>query len=222
VDTSRVLAFDVNETLLDLRALDASFVEAFGDAAQRQVWFQAMLQLSFVGGLTRNYVDFTTAQRAALSMVSKRAGLELSDAQTEAIVGGMQRLPPHPDVPTGLQRLKQAGFRQVSLTNSPLDVVHAQLQFAGLSDFFEEVISADEVKQLKPAARPYEFAAGRCRVPIGSVRLIAAHAWDVSGALSAGAKAAFVARAGAVPSPIGPQPEIVAPDISALADILLA
>jgi 2-haloacid dehalogenase len=88
VDISQVLAFEVNETLLDLRALNALFADAFGDAAQRQVRLQAMLQLSFVGGLTGNYVDFTTAQRAALGMLAKRARLELSDAQTEAIVGG--------------------------------------------------------------------------------------------------------------------------------------
>ncbi len=58
-----VIAFDVNETLLDLRALDPLFADALGDAALRPAWFAAMLQLSFVGGLTGNYVDFTTAQQ---------------------------------------------------------------------------------------------------------------------------------------------------------------
>lgn len=47
-----VLAFDVNETLLDLRALDDVFERVFGDRAPRSAWFQQMLQLSFVGGLT--------------------------------------------------------------------------------------------------------------------------------------------------------------------------
>lgn len=51
---------------------------------------------------------------------------------------------------------------------------------------------------------------------ISSVRLVAAHAWDVSGALAAGA-AAFVARAGMVPSPVGAQPDIVATDLRELA-----
>jgi 2-haloacid dehalogenase len=219
---SELLAFDVNETLLDLSALDAPFRDAFGDAALRPAWFQTMLQLAFVGGLTGSYADFTSAQFAALKMVAERAGRALTDAQSEAIIGGMRRLPAHPEVPEALGRLRAAGFRQVTLTNSPLDVARAQIEFAGLTVFFEETISADEVKQLKPAAAPYLHVANRFSLPIGQVRLIAAHAWDVSGALAAGARAAFVARPGAVPSPLGPQPDIVGRDLLEVADRLIA
>ena len=74
---SQVLAFDVNETLLDLGALDERFEAAFGDAGLRPAWFQMMLQLAFVGGLTGRYVDFTTAQHAALAMLAERAGRTL-------------------------------------------------------------------------------------------------------------------------------------------------
>jgi 2-haloacid dehalogenase len=52
--------------------------------------------------------------------------------------------------------------------------------------------------------------------------LVAAHAWDVSGALAAGARAAFIARPGMVPSPLGDQPEVVAADITAFARTQLA
>ena len=55
----RILAFDVNETLLDLSALDALFERAFGDAALRAQWFAQMLQLAFVGVITGRDVDFT-------------------------------------------------------------------------------------------------------------------------------------------------------------------
>ena len=216
-----VLAFDVNETLLDLRALDAPFAAVFGDAALRPLWFQMMLPLSFVGGLTSEYVDFTQAQTAALQMLAQRAGKTLAPADYEAIVGGMQRLPPHAEVAEALARLKAAGYRQVTLTNSPLDVAREQLAFAGLTQHFDDVLSADEVKALKPAPAPYLHVATRTGVGIASVRLIAAHAWDVSGALAAGAKAAFVARPGAVQSPLGRQPDIGAKDIAGIADALL-
>jgi 2-haloacid dehalogenase len=218
---AELLAFDVNETLLDLSALDAPFRDAFGDASLRPAWFQTMLQLAFVGGLTGNYVDFTTAQHAALQMVAERAGRSITDAHAEAIVGGMQRLPAHPEVPEALRMLKDAGFRQVTLTNSTLDVAKSQLQFAGIADLFEDTLSADEVQQLKPSPKPYEFVALRTGVPIGQIRLIAAHAWDVSGALAAGAKAAFVARPGAVMSPLGIQPDISGRDLREVAEALI-
>jgi 2-haloacid dehalogenase len=51
---------------------------------------------------------------------------------------------------------------------------------------------------------------------------VAAHSWDVSGALAAGCKAAFVARPGMVVSPIGERPDIVGPDIAAVVDQIIA
>jgi len=61
------------------------------------------------------------------------------------------------------------------------------------------VYSADEVRLLKPAPAPYRMVADRCGVAIGDVCLVAAHAWDSSGALAAGCETAFVARSGIVP-----------------------
>ena len=69
-----VVAFDVNETLLDLGALDAPFQELLGSAALRPQWFALMLQLSFTGGLTGQYVDFTAAQRAGAGHARRAAG----------------------------------------------------------------------------------------------------------------------------------------------------
>jgi 2-haloacid dehalogenase len=217
-----VLAFDVNETLLDLRELDPVFERVFGDSALRNAWFQQMLQLSFVGGLTGAYVDFTTAQRAALEMVAERTGKAIGQTEAEEITGGMRSLPPHSDVVDGLRALKEAGFRQVTLTNSPLEVAREQLEFAGLTEFFDDVLSADEVKELKPGPEPYRLVAERCGVEISAVRLVAAHSWDVSGALAAGAKAAFIRRPGMVLSPISRQPDLVVDDLRALSAQLAA
>jgi len=215
-----VLAFDVNETLLDLRALDAPFAAAFGDASLRPQWFALMLQIAFVGGLTGSYVDFVTAQRSALSILAARQHATLSSAQADAIVDGMRALPPHPEVRGAMERLGRR-FRLVALTNSPTDVAEDQMRNSGLRDLLEAVHSADETKQLKPLPVPYWMVARRSGVPIREVRMIAAHGWDIAGALAAGCRAAFVARPGAALYPHGPQPDIVAPDLTGVADALL-
>jgi 2-haloacid dehalogenase len=134
----------------------------------------------------------------------------------------MRSLPPHSDVVDGLRALKEAGFRQVTLTNSPLEVAHEQLEFAGLTELFDDVLSADEVKELKPGPEPYRLVAARCGVEISAIRLVAAHSWDVSGALATGAKAAFIRRPGMVLSPIGRQPDLVVDDLRALSARLAA
>jgi 2-haloacid dehalogenase len=217
-----VIALDVNETLLDLSALDPEFERVFGSASHRAQWFAQMLQLAFVGTITGDYVDFTTAQHAALRMLAERAGTRLDGADAAAIVDRMRRLPPHPEVRGALETLRRSGLRMTALTNSVLAVAEDQLVNAGLRDLFDDVLSADTVRRLKPAPEPYLAVAARFDVPIGSVRLVAAHAWDVAGALSAGCAAALVTRPGAVASPLGRQPDITGPDLAVVVDRIVA
>lgn len=211
---SLVIALDVNETLLDLSALDDPFEELFGCTALRGQWFAQMLQLSFVGGLTGDYIDFTTAQHAALHMIADRAGQQITERAAGEMVDRMRSLPPHPEVGEALARLRQTPLNLVALTNSVQDVAEDQLRNAGLRENFDAVISANSVRALKPAPLPYLAVADAFNTGIGEVRLVAAHSWDVSGALAAGARAAFVARPGMVPSPIGPAPDIIGADLA--------
>ena len=217
-----VIAFDVNETLLDLHALDGPFAALLGSASLRPQWFTLMLQLAFTGGLTGQYVDFTTAQRAALAMLAERDGVPLTGSDIDALVGQMSSLPPHREVPGALATLARTSLRLVALTNSVQHVAAAQLASAGLSGFFEAVISADSTGHLKPAPQPYRAVAERCGVPISEVRLVAAHSWDIAGALAAGCQAAFVARPGMVLSPLGDPPAITGPDLAAVAQQIIS
>ena len=216
------LVFDVNETLLDLGALDPHFQRVFGDAAVRRQWFQQFVANFLVTVVLGRYVDFGAIGRGALDMVADRLGKTLTDDDRKRILGTIRELPPHPEVRASLERLKAAGFRLGTLTNSTKDVAGAQMRNAGLIDLFEHVLSADEVKRLKPAAEPYRMAAERFGVPIGDLRLVAAHAWDIAGALHAGCKAAFVARPGMVLDPIHKPPDIVGRDLREVADKIIA
>jgi len=129
----------------------------------------------------------------------------------------MLALPAHKEVRDGLDLLRKAGFRLVTLTNSSPKAVAQQLKHAGLSEFFERAFSVDPVRRFKPAAEAYRHVASELSVPIGSLRLVAAHAWDVIGALQVGCLAAFVARPGKVLYPLGPKPDVVGPDLRAVA-----
>ena len=218
----RVVAFDVNETLLDLRALDPHFVRVFGDAAVRPLWFAQMLQLAFVGAITGEYLDFTTAQRRALRMLATRRGVPIADADAAAIADQMTHLPAHDDVVPALEALGRTGAAIVALTNSPSAVADAQLRNAGIRDRFAQALSADSVRRLKPAPEPYRMAAERTGVAPSDLMLVAAHGWDISGALAAGCRAAFVARPGALLDPEGPPPEIVAGGLAAVVEGIIA
>jgi 2-haloacid dehalogenase len=218
---TRVCVFDVNETLLDLGALDPQFERIFGDASTRQAWFGQFLTSWLTATVTGVYRDFGTIGGAALEMIAERQGVDLSDEDKQQILGGMQHLPPHPEVEENLGRLRDAGLRLAALTNSTQQVADAQIDNSGLREYFEQVLSADAVRRLKPAPEPYRMAAESLGVDIGQVRLVAAHAWDVAGAMCAGCAAAFVARPGMVLNPLFERPDVVGSDLREVADGIL-
>ena len=218
----KLIVFDVNETLLDLKALDPKFEQFFGDASVRTSWFGQVLRNSLVATITGQYDDFGKIAGAALDMTAKLHKVTLSDEERGAIMGGIRSLPPHPDVVPGLEKLKSAGFRLVTLTNSPPKVVEAQLQNSGLTDFFEKSFSVDAIQKFKPDADVYKMTAKELGVSVDQVRLIAAHDWDVAGALLAGCAAAFIARPGHVLNPAMPEPDIVGKDLIEVAEKIIA
>jgi len=83
------------------------------------------------------------------------------------------------------------------------------------------VLSTDSVRRLKPAAEAYRMAARRLGVETADLRLVAAHDWDIIGALRAGCAAAFVARPGKMLEPLTEQPDVTGPDLGTVAERIL-
>lgn len=212
------IVFDVNETLLDLSALDREFERVFGNASRRGDWFAQVLQNSMVASITGKYDDFGRIAGAALEMTARRYGIDLHQEERSFILSGIRSLPAHPDVKSGLDRLMDAGFRLYTLTNSPPQVVEAQLKNAGLNNYFERSLSVDSIKRFKPDAEVYRMTARELGVPVEQVRLVAAHDWDIAGALLAGCEAAFIARPGKVLNPLMPVPDIIGSDLTEVAE----
>ncbi len=218
----RTIVFDVNETLLDLQALNPHFERIFGEPGVRSQWFGQVLQSALVATMTDNYRDFGQVGRSALAITAARRGVVLKDEDYQAILGGMRQLPPHSEVPEGLLRLKNAGLRLAALTNSPPAMVEAQLMSAGLIEHFDHVLSVDTVRKFKPAPEVYRNAAQALGVDLSGMMMVAAHDWDVAGAMNAGCVGAFITRKGMVLNPLYPRLDIVGPDLVEVATEILA
>ena len=217
---AKVLVFDVNETLLDMAVLRGPFTRAFGEAPPVGEWFARLLHGSLVATVTNSYEDFATIGGRALDAVATRRGVDLDAEDRTAILATMLELPPHPEVPAALSRLRSAGFRLASLTNSSRDAARAQLEHARILEEFDHVLSVEDVRRYKPAPEPYRMAAERLSVLPPEVRMVAAHDWDVWGAMRAGCAAAYVARTD-VPFVLGAPPELVGTDLSEVADAII-
>lgn len=217
-----VLVFDVNETLLDLGVLDPHFERIFGDAGVRKQWFGLVLRNAMTLTITGDYTDFVTVAAASLDMVADQLGVSPSPADRAAIRATMASLPTHPDVAPALERLHTTGARLVALTNSPREAAVSQLTNAGIAGYFEQIMSVEDTGKFKPAREVYEMAAHRLGVTTAEMTMVAAHDWDVAGAMRAGCAGAYVLRPGMALNPLYPPPDIVGRDLLAVAERILA
>ena len=219
----KAIFFDVNETLLDLTSMKRSVASVLGGREDLlSLWFTTMLQYSLVSSAGGQYEDFGVIGAATLRMVARNNGIDLGESDAKNAIMPIRSLPPHPDVREGLQRIKSAGYRMITLTNSSNAGVEAQMHNAGLTDMFETRLSVEDVQMYKPHQHVYAWAARKIGLEPHECMLVAAHGWDIAGALWAGWRGAFLARPGAQLYPLAPKPEIDVPDLGAAADRLIA
>jgi 2-haloacid dehalogenase len=128
-----------------------------------------------------------------------------------ALDAAMERagaMDPFPEADAALSRLRAADLRLGVLTNSTTEGGERALGAAGLRDQFDVVIGSDETQTFKPDLRVYRHAVERVRAAPGEIVLVAAHGWDVMGAMRAGLRGAWVARSERWLVPIVPDPDI--------------
>ncbi|WP_418636592.1 haloacid dehalogenase type II [Winogradskyella sp.] len=219
----KVLFFDVNETLLDLTKMKKQVGEALnGREDLLSLWFTTMLQYSLVTTASGQYEHFGHIGAAALQMVAANNGITISeDEARNVILNSLRGLPAHPEVKAALAQLKKDGYKLVSFTNSSNEGVKKQFESAGLTDYFDECLSVEGIGKFKPFTDVYNWGARKMGVKPEACMLIAAHGWDVAGALWAGWRAAFVARPGQQLFPLALQTEINESDLQKVADILV-
>jgi 2-haloacid dehalogenase len=217
-----IIVFDVNETLLDLDSIRPVFDRIFGDPAAMRLWFAHLITYSEALTLAGVYVPFTDIGGAVLKMLAATRGLAISDADAADLTGRFATMPPHPEVPAALRRLRDHGFRLFTLTDNTLEISGRQLEHGGLIDLFERRFSVDEtVRRHKPAPEAYHSVATALGADPGGIRLIASHVWDTIGAGAAGWQTALILRAGNAPLGVGPQPDYIGHDLDAVAGQLI-
>jgi 2-haloacid dehalogenase len=181
------IAFDLNGTLLDPGALLGQGREPAGHAALDDAVMQAMADT--VTGEHRPFADYL---RAALERALETAGVN-----GDVLAAAMERaakLPPFAEAAPALDILAGAGYRIAVVTNSAAEAARQALRAAALDAHVELVVGADAVGAYKPDPRVYRHAAERFGAPADEVCLVAAHAWDVLGAVRAGWSAAWIAH----------------------------
>jgi 2-haloacid dehalogenase len=168
------------------------------------------------------YVPFTEIGGAVMQMLASAQGVEISDADKAELTDRFASMPPHPEVPSALRKLRAAGFRLFTLTDNLLEIQGRQLEQGGIIDLFERRFSVDQtVHRHKPAPEAYAYVTHELGETPGHMCLIASHTWDTLGAVAAGWQAALILRPGNDVLSVGPQPTYVGGDLADVADQLI-
>ena len=217
-----LIVFDVNETLLDLGTMEPTFQRIFGDKSAMRLWFANLILYSAALTVAGVYVPFTDIGAAVMKMLADTRGIRINDNDKKELTDKFSTMPPHPEVPAALRKLRDAGFRLFCLTDNLLDVQTRQLTQGGIVDQFERRFSADGVKHHKPSRQAYAYVERELGVTPSQLCMIACHTWDTLGAVAAGWQAALIKRVGNDVLGVGPQPHIVGDDLNHVADQLIA
>lgn len=211
------VVFDVTETLLDLSVLSPVFVRIFGTADMLRTWFDQAILYAEALTLSGAYVASSTVGLAVLRMLAEARGRAVEPADIEALKRLSDAMPTYTDTPKALADLAAAGFRLVTLSNTPSDGVEAQLTHAGIREHFAEIHSIDDrVRRYKPARESYAALATTLGVTPSDLWLVSCHAFDTLGAAAAGYRTALVLRPGNAPIGLGKKRDIIAADFSSL------
>jgi 2-haloacid dehalogenase len=213
-----VVAFDVNETLLDLAPVGAALVEHGQSAQLLPAVFSRTLLTGFAGAALGTWFPFRAAFETSVAQLTG-----LPPAACSAVADAFGELSPHPDVEPALRLLTEAGVRAVTLSHGAPGVAEAGLARGGVAALVERTLTSESIRVWKPARAAYLWAAGTCGVAPEQMALVAAHSWDVAGARRAGLTAAFTAnRAERVPAAVLEPPHVQGASLVEAVEALLA
>jgi 2-haloacid dehalogenase len=212
-----VVAFDVNETLLDLAPVRAALIEAGEPESLLPTVFARTLLTGMAALAVGSWCRFRDAFDAALTQSS-----DLGPAERATVLEGFGELAPHADVEPALRRLVEGGFRVVTLSHGSPGVAEAGLERGGITPLVERSLSTEAIRAWKPSREAYLWAAGSCDVAPDRMALVAAHGWDVFGAQRAGLTGAWFPRGERSYPAVYEPPHVTASDLSGAVDALLA
>jgi 2-haloacid dehalogenase len=219
--------FDQYGTVVDMQgglvAIATPFLRAKGwrgDPNSFVTWWRRThFENSMIDALLhREHTPYREIGHRAVAHVMDRAGIPHTREEVRYLVGEIEKLKPFPEVPAAMARLKTK-YRLVVLSNGDPDMLEAAKPYHGIA--FDRVISVAEAGSFKPHVATYTRAAEFIGLPLDQILFVANHAFDCIGAKSAGMRTAFIDRRSRPFGETPHQPDILVPNLTALADAIV-
>lgn len=221
--TIRAVLFDVFGTLLDVQSVWSRADQLFaGNGAQlARLWRDKQLEYTRLRTMSSRYVPFTRVTEDALQFACDALSLPLDAAARGMLMHEYTQLDPFPDAIPSLKKLEQAGVTMGVLSNGDPGLLDDVLHGARLSDFFDVVLSADQVHAFKTAPAVYELGPLTLKQPASEIVLVSSNAWDAIGAKWYGYVSFWVNRTGQPLERLGERPDAIGKSLDDAASFIL-
>ena len=137
--------------------MEPTFQRIFREKSAMRLWYANLIVYSTALTVAGCYIPFTDIGSAVMKMLADARDIQIDDTDKKELTEEFSTMPPHPEVPAALRRLRDAGFRLFTLTNNLVEVQTRQLEHGGILDLFDRRFSADGVKHHKPSREAYAY-----------------------------------------------------------------
>jgi 2-haloacid dehalogenase len=216
-----MFVFDAYGTLLDVDAAAREAAAEPGMEALKENWLpiakgwrERQLRYSWLCSMMGKYDDFWELTIRALDTTLEEHALASNDKVRARLLSLYSELSAYQEVPEVLANLKAAGHRLAVLSNASPSMLVKALDAAGISEWFDELLSVDVLKCYKPTPAVYQLIPERFDCKPSDVTFFSSNNWDVSGAGAFGFKTIWVNRTGVAWDNLPGKPDIIVNSIS--------
>jgi 2-haloacid dehalogenase len=205
----RAVLFDVFGTLLDVHSVGERADQLFPGHGQRlsQLWREKQIEYTRLRTMSSRYVPFTQVTEDALQYACEALALPLDAAARGLLMHEYTQLAPHADTVPALRRLQAAGATIGVLSNGDPGLIEDVLHGAQIAEYFDLLLSADQVHAYKTAPSVYELGPLTLKHPAHELALVSSNCWDAVGAKWYGYVSFWVNRSGAPLDRLGARPD---------------
>ena len=194
-----MIVFDAYGTLLDVDAAAREAAAEPGMEALQENWLpiakgwrERQLRYSWLCSMMGKYDDFWELTERALDATLEEHALASDGSIRDRLLSLYSDLSAYEEVPDVLANLKAAGHKLAVLSNASPSMLVKALDAAGISQWFNELISVDVLKCYKPTPAVYQLVTERFNCKPSEVTFFSSNNWDVSGAGAFGFKTIWV------------------------------
>lgn len=203
----QIIFFDVVETVFSLAPLEERLTAFNLPAGTDRLFFAQLLRDAFALSASGVFRSFPEIAKGTLTVLLDSLGHTPSETMLNKILEAFSQLPAHEDVKPALEKLKSADCQAVLLTNGSRANTEKLVRDNGMENLVDDIVSVEDFKIWKPQAALYHQAARKHSCDPGKALLIAAHAWDVHGAIRAGFHGIWIQRQDSIYHPLMDRPD---------------